>query len=291
VSDESEMRCRPSASKLPGSSHARKARSSAGHSRSIAAYHAVSRFRPLDTLLDERHLERQTEALCGRARRFVQRVALPLVAPIPERERVSHHEEHRLGRGGLALQERREVEAADLDRAVRRIDAEIARDADRAIARLLDDREEDRVVAGVHDVDPAAIVGQRLERPVGQIGPVPGLGVDRIRVEQGAPWRSASSGSRRQNRPAIVSRDGQGGGFQPATRKPTRWPSSFFSAIGFIARLSREVETRPRFEGAPGSTAAVTSIRFRYSQRIASDPSELLDRAACNCQPKRRPCK
>ncbi len=45
-SSASERRCRPCASKLPGSSHARNAASSAGHSRSITEYHAWLAPRP-----------------------------------------------------------------------------------------------------------------------------------------------------------------------------------------------------------------------------------------------------
>jgi len=47
VKSDSRLRCRPSSSKLAGSSHARKACRSAGHSTSMAAYQAVSRLRPL----------------------------------------------------------------------------------------------------------------------------------------------------------------------------------------------------------------------------------------------------
>lgn len=47
VSARSDTRCRPAASKFSGSSHAANAAASAGHSPSTAAYHAVSRLRPL----------------------------------------------------------------------------------------------------------------------------------------------------------------------------------------------------------------------------------------------------
>ena len=50
VSSDNRIRCWPAASKLLGSSQRSNARSSAGHSRSMAANQAVSRLRPLYTV-------------------------------------------------------------------------------------------------------------------------------------------------------------------------------------------------------------------------------------------------
>ena len=153
----------PSSLEVVRSSHVFECRCRAGHSPSTIANHAVSRLRPLyDGGLAERSLVREAEPYGSRARRRVERVALPLIAPVAELECPSHHQVHRLGRRPRPLEERREVDVADLDRPARRVDAQVRRHADRAL-RVVDDRVEHRVVAEARVAHPVD-VGVELAR-------------------------------------------------------------------------------------------------------------------------------
>ena len=66
----------------------------------------------------------------------------------------------------------------DLDRAARRIDAEIARDADRAARGEVDDRVEERIVGERGLLDPAEVVRLVAERTVGEVGPAAAFPVE-----------------------------------------------------------------------------------------------------------------
>ncbi len=78
--------------------------------------------------LPEQPLIGQPQPLGGPPRRQVQRVAFPFVAAIAQREDPRHHQQHRLGRRRGALQHRREVDVADLDGAIGRVDPQVAGD-------------------------------------------------------------------------------------------------------------------------------------------------------------------
>lgn len=69
---------------------------------------------------------------------------------------------------------------ADLDRAAGRIDAHEARDTDRLASRIADDGEEQRVCGGAELIHPTEIGLRRIKRAIGQVGPVPSLGVQRV---------------------------------------------------------------------------------------------------------------
>src|SRR5215472_3661765 len=103
----------------------------------------------VDRGLPEQSLVAEAEAQCRGTRRRVKRVAFPLVAPIAQFvEDAAHHQIHRFGGGGGALQERRIVDAADLDDAGGGVNAHIAGDADGAADLALDDAMNKRIVAG-----------------------------------------------------------------------------------------------------------------------------------------------
>src|SRR3954463_11923868 len=111
--------------------------------RPLAVDHRVPRSVAVPALVDPRlpedALVREAKPLRGAARRGIEGVALPLVAPVAERERALHHQVHRLGRGDGPLQFRRVVDVADFDGTCGRIDPEVARPADRRAGRELDD--------------------------------------------------------------------------------------------------------------------------------------------------------
>src|SRR5262245_7383534 len=86
----------------------------------------------VDERLTEYALERQSEPLSRGPRRRIQRIALPFVPPVAEGKGMLHHQEHRFAGGGRALQERREVDVADLDRPCRRRNPKVRRDPDGA---------------------------------------------------------------------------------------------------------------------------------------------------------------
>jgi len=151
----------------------------------VVANHAVSPVPPLeDDGLAEDALEREAEPQGGGTRRRVQRVALPFVAPVPERERLPHHEVHGFGGGGRPLQQRREAQVPDFDRARQRVDAQIAGETDRAPRLGGDDREEERIVAEALAFQPASIGIEIVERPVGQIGPLSPVGIEPVGSEE-----------------------------------------------------------------------------------------------------------
>ena len=107
---------------------------------------AVARF--VDRRLVEHALVAEPEALRRGARRRVERIAFPFVAPIAELVKdAAHHQVHRLGRRRGALQRRGVVDAADLDDPRRGVDAHQAGDTDRTPAAALDDDVAKRVVA------------------------------------------------------------------------------------------------------------------------------------------------
>ena len=85
-------RWRPTSSKFSGASQASNARARAGQSESITAYHAVSRLSLEERWPPEDALEGEAQPRGGCPRRGVERVALPLVAAVSERERPPHHQ-------------------------------------------------------------------------------------------------------------------------------------------------------------------------------------------------------
>ena len=146
----SGRRCRPSASKLAGASHAAKPRFTRGHSVSSMAYHAVSRLRPLtDHVLAEHALEGKAEPECRGPGRRVQRVAFPLVATVTEVvEDVASQQRHGFGCTGLPLQSRGEQNIADFDDAMDRLDPHQRRVALCLPRSPVDDGPEQRIVGG-----------------------------------------------------------------------------------------------------------------------------------------------
>ena len=111
------IRWRPASSKFAGSSHVSNACASCrpfAVDGRVPGRVAVSAL--VDRGLPEDSLVREAQPLRGGARRGVERVALPFVAPIPEAERALHHQVHRFGRSTRPLKERREVHVAHFDR-------------------------------------------------------------------------------------------------------------------------------------------------------------------------------
>src|SRR5690606_16176966 len=128
--------------------------------------------------LAEDALEGEAEAQRRLARGEVQGVALPLVAPVAELvEHAVHHQIHRLGRHGRALQRRAEVDVADLDDADRRVDAQVAGEAQRLIALAVDDGVEQGIGAEAGALHPVAEGAEAGEGAVGHVGPVAALAV------------------------------------------------------------------------------------------------------------------
>ena len=134
-------RCFPSPSKFSGASHCSYARFKRGHS-------AVDDGEPgrvavaalVDHRLPEQPLVLEAQPQRRRPRRRIERVALPLVAPVAELvEHARHHQEHGLGGGRRPLQQRRVVDVADLDHAVGPIDAHEGRHADGLAGLQIDD--------------------------------------------------------------------------------------------------------------------------------------------------------
>src|SRR5207249_355821 len=72
-----------------------------------------------------------------------------------------------------SLQARGVMDVAHLDGARGRSDPEVARDPRGLPLGLVEDREEERVVAEARRAHPAAIVRERAERAVGEVGPAP----------------------------------------------------------------------------------------------------------------------
>jgi hypothetical protein len=75
VSMESRVRCLPSSSKLDGFSHAKKASLIAGHSRSTALYHAVSRLRTLTMVACRKMPSNESPRRCAAAREDLLRAS------------------------------------------------------------------------------------------------------------------------------------------------------------------------------------------------------------------------
>ena len=73
-------------------------------------------------------------------------VAFPLVAAVAEGEGVAHHHVHGFGGGAGALEERGEIQVADLDGGVGGDDVKVAGDADRFLGGGVEAGEEERSV-------------------------------------------------------------------------------------------------------------------------------------------------
>ena len=125
-----------------------------------------------DHVLAEDALEGEAEPLRRAPRGRVQRVAFPLVAPVAERiEDVGGEEILRLGRARRALQGGRVHDIADLDDAVRRIDAHEGLVAERAARGVVDHGEEQRVLRARFRLEARAEVVQGRVGPVAEVGP------------------------------------------------------------------------------------------------------------------------
>ena len=110
-----------------------------------------------------------------------QRAAEAEIA-VAQAERAVHHQKHGLGGGGLLLEERREIQMADLNRTVSRIDPQIAGDSHRLAMFFVDDGEEQRIGLGSRLAQPDEEVFQRGKRSVGQIRPVSTVHVEAVRL-------------------------------------------------------------------------------------------------------------
>ena len=120
-------------------------------------------------VLAENALEREAEPHGGALRRLVAVVAFPLVAAVAELvEGVLHEQELRLGRRRLARHQRPPIDIADLDDAIGRVDAHQRLPAGDLAAGLVDDGEEQRVLAGLDPVQPGLEGGAAFRRKVGQ---------------------------------------------------------------------------------------------------------------------------
>src|SRR5690606_18659300 len=169
----------------------------------------------VDDSLAENAFELEAEPRRGRARRRVEAVALPFVAPVAQVvEGAPHQQVLRLGGRGGALELFRIHHMADFDHAVGGVDAHGRQRADRAAAARLDDGVVLRVLGGLHlarvgletvpvgkragvGVGPVAVVGRLAEcrvqvvavaRRVHRLQPavVPGQGLAR-RAGTGGP--------------------------------------------------------------------------------------------------------
>ncbi len=89
---------------------------------------------------------------------------------------------HGFGASGRALQAGRELQVADLDRAMRRLDAQVGGESAREAGRAVHDREEQRVRGPFACVEPRAKLPDRPERSVGQVGPHATLAIERVRI-------------------------------------------------------------------------------------------------------------
>ena len=158
---------------------------------------------------------------------------------------------------------------ADLDRAHRRIDAQVARDADRLLRREIDDREEDRVVARLHRLDPRGVLGRRREGAVRQVGPVAAFAVRRVgsvqrrgvrrRVERLEAAQAPLHRRARRSRPRRPVRDGLTDRLPELIRSLRHLVVSLFpgAPTGATAesRPSPPVATRPSASWRSGTTA------------------------------------
>ena len=162
-------------------------------------------------------------------------VALPLQPAVPEHlEGVARQQEDRLGRLRRALQRAAEPDVADLDHAVRGLDAQEADDAGRRPGRAVDDRVEVRIGRRrLGSGAPRTLRDRRrTARRAGRC-PEPRVGALAVRRRRtsASPWRAAHRAARAPTRVARRS------GWHPATRaggveagggrRFTRWPRSW----------------------------------------------------------------
>src|SRR5262245_7164562 len=124
-----------------------------------------------DHVLPERAFVNEAVAQGGPARRCVEHIALPFVAPVAERlEGVAREQVLRLGTERRALQRRRIEDVADLDHAHGRADLHQRRDAD-GLAGPLDDRIGIGIVELHAAGEPFGEGGEVRERAIGHVGP------------------------------------------------------------------------------------------------------------------------
>ena len=151
----SARRCRPSASKFAGSSHACHAGRRQPQSPSVIANQAVSRLRPLTTECCRNTPSNEKPKRSRRApARPVQRVALPLEAAVALAEHPVGEEEDHLARRARPLQRRRQADVPDLDRPRLGADPHQARHPRRRPDRPVGQREEQRVRLARDPLDP-----------------------------------------------------------------------------------------------------------------------------------------
>src|SRR6201993_2161494 len=110
----------------------------------------------VDDGVEKDAFEAEAEAQSRTSRGRVERVALPLIAPISELiEGVAHHQILKFRGGASLLQLRRQMDVADLDGAVLRRDAQQGADAGR-VGAFIEEGEKERVAAGGVVLEPAA---------------------------------------------------------------------------------------------------------------------------------------
>jgi hypothetical protein len=140
----------------------------------------------------------EAEAFGGAARGRIERVALPFHSAIAEREGVGHEEEEGFRAHAGLLERGRISEVTEFDDAVRRVDAEVAEDTERAAGGAIENRVERGIAAAGSLGDPGGVLLLGLERPVREIRPhrtvaIFGVGgVERARVPGGVEWFDAS---------------------------------------------------------------------------------------------------